>query len=50
MLTWKGFRERFPTVAVPQSLLLWEDKERHYAASRVEKKRSRDETHPRHGA
>jgi hypothetical protein len=49
MLTWKGFRERFPNVAVPQSLLLWEEKERNYAANRVEKKRSRDE-HPRYGA
>jgi hypothetical protein len=48
-LTWKNFRERFPTVAVPQSLLQWEEKERHFAASRVDKnKRSRDET--RHGA
>jgi hypothetical protein len=48
-LTWKRFRERFPHATVPQSLLAWEEKERHFAAARTQQgKRPRDET--RHGA
>ncbi len=46
-LTWKRFRERYPNVAIPQALLAWEEKERHFAALRASK-RPRDET--RHGA
>lgn len=46
-LTWKRFRERYPQATVPQALLTWEEKERHYAA-RPQSKRPKDES--RHGA
>jgi hypothetical protein len=47
-LTWKRFRDRFPHVTAPQSLLAWEEKERLYAARTQQSRRPRDET--RHGA
>jgi hypothetical protein len=43
-LTWKRFRERFPRAVIPQSLLMWEEKEKLYAATKTQQsKRPRDE-------
>ncbi len=44
-LTWRKFRERFPDVPPPPSMLAWEDREQRYGNNGA--KRPRDETGPK---